>query len=350
MEVKRRYYIDILRILACFMVVLNHFDPGFYAFHNKQQGTVSYWLLLAFSVFCKFAVPLFFMISGALLLKKDEPISVLYKKRIFKIVVALLVTSLLYFFFEKYVINNTNVGLSKIYTEETEYHLWYLYSYIALLMSLPFLRSIAKDLTQSKIIYLAVAYTTIRYFIPLVELLLFNNNYKMNGYVSSVFICADIFFLPLAGYYIENRLDKKLSKNQLLAIWGANTLAIIFAMYATSLVNTVPDAEVNQSYISLFSSINAIAIYLTIKNIDFNKLPKRLKKIVLHLSSCTFGIYLVHLFFMRIANTRPEASIFYSLSAIAQIGFWLLISMVILIISYLLIALAKKIPILKKYI
>lgn len=72
MEVKRRYYIDILRILACFMVVLNHFDPGFYAFHNKQQGTVSYWLLLAFSVFCKFAVPLFFMISGALLLKKTN--------------------------------------------------------------------------------------------------------------------------------------------------------------------------------------------------------------------------------------------------------------------------------------
>ncbi len=70
MEIKRRYYIDILRILACFMVVFNHFDLGFYAFHNKQQGTVSYWLLLAFSVFCKFAVPLFFMISGALLLKK----------------------------------------------------------------------------------------------------------------------------------------------------------------------------------------------------------------------------------------------------------------------------------------
>lgn len=54
MEIKRRYYIDILRILACFMVVFNHFDLGFYAFHNKQQGTVSYWLLLAFSVFCKY--------------------------------------------------------------------------------------------------------------------------------------------------------------------------------------------------------------------------------------------------------------------------------------------------------
>lgn len=350
MEIKRRYYIDILRILACFMVVFNHFDLGFYAFHNKQQGTVSYWLLLAFSVFCKFAVPLFFMISGALLLKKDEPISVLYKKRILKIVVVLLVTSLLYFFFEKYVINNTDVGLSKIYTEETEYHLWYLYSYIAFLISLPFLRSIAKDLTRNKIIYLAVVYTTVRYFIPLVELLLFDNNYKMNGYVSSVFICTDIFFLPLAGYYIENKLDRKLSKNQLLAVWGANILAIIFAMYATNLVNTVPDAEVNQAYISLFSSINAIAIYLNVKNIDFNKTSKRLKKIVLHLSSCTFGIYLVHLFFMRIANTRLDASTFYSLSAIVQIGFWLLISMIILIISYLLIALAKKIPILKKYI
>lgn len=351
MEVKRKYHIDILRILACFMVVFNHFDPGFFAFSHKQQGTITYWLLLAFSIFCKFAVPIFFMISGALLLKKDEPISVLYKKRIYKIVIVLLASSLLYFLFEKYIIDNPDTRISYIYTENAEYHLWYLYSYIALLMSLPLLRSIAKDLSKSKIIYLTVVYVTIRYLIPLIELLLFNNTYNLNGRISGMFICADIFFLPLVGYYIENRQDKALSRNQLLSIWGVNLFTLILTMYATSLVNSASVAgAVNQTYINLFSSTNAITIYLTIKNIDFSKLSKRLKGIILHLSSCTFGIYLIHLVFMRLINTRPQVGYIYNLPTIVQIGIWILVSIVSLLISYILVAIIKKIPILNKYI
>ena len=333
------------------MVVFNHFDPGFFAFSHKQQGTITYWLLLAFSIFCKFAVPIFFMISGALLLKKDEPISVLYKKRIYKIVMVLLASSLLYFLFEKYIIDNPDTRISYIYTENAEYHLWYLYSYIALLMSLPLLRSIAKDLSKSKIIYLTVVYVTIRYLIPLIELLLFNNTYNLNSRISGMFICADIFFLPLVGYYIENRQDKALSRNQLLSIWGVNLFTLILAMYATSLVNSASVAgAVNQTYINLFSSTNAITIYLTIKNIDFSKLSKRLKGIILHLSSCTFGIYLIHLVFMRLINTRPQVDYIYNLPTIVQIGVWILVSIVSLLISYILVAIIKKIPILNKYV
>ena len=350
MEVRRKYHIDALRILACFAVVFNHFDPGFFAFHNKQQGTVVYWLLLSLSVFCKFAVPIFFMISGALLLKKDEPISILFKKRIFKIAIVLLATSIIYYFFEKYIIGRADTGLSALYIKETEYHLWYLYSYIALLVSLPFLRSIAKDLTKTKAIYLIVVYLTIRYIVPLTELLLFNNNYKMNGRISGVFLCADIFFLPLMGHYVENCINKKMGKYQILAIWGVNVLTLIFAMYATSLVNATTANDINQTYISLFSSTNAIAIYLTIKNINFEKISNKLKKVLLHTSGCTFGIYLIHLLFMRIINTRPETEIFYGLSTIIQIAIWFAISIVVMFISYALIAIAKKMPIIKKYI
>lgn len=350
MEIKRKYHIDVLRILACFAVIFNHFDPGFFIFSQKQHGTIAYWILLALSVFCKFAVPIFFMITGALLLKKDESISTLYKKRVRKIALVLLVTSLVYYFFEKYAIHNVNLGISAIYTGETEYHLWYLYSYLALLMSLPFLRSIAKDLTKNKIIYLFVLYITIRYFIPLIQLLLFSNNYRMNGYISGIFTCADIFFLPLMGYFIENKLNKKLSRNKLLAIWGSNILSLILSIYATNLANNTPTASVNQSYISLFSSTNAMAIYLTIKNVDFNKISNKILKALLHLSSCTFGIYLVHLLFMRIVITSTRIEFYYELSTIMQIACWLAISLLIMTISYLIIALAKKMPVLKKYI
>lgn len=352
MEVKRKYHIDALRILACFMVIFNHFDLGFFAFNYKQQGSISYWLLLLLSVFCKFAVPIFFMITGALLLKKDEPISTLYKKRVRRIAITLFAASIFYYLFEKYIINSSGVRFSSIYTSEAEYHLWYLYSYIALLISLPFLRSIAKDLTKSKIIYLAIMYVVIRYFIPLIELLLFNNTYRMNPRISGVFACTDIFFLPLAGYYIENRLDKAPGRNQLLAMWGINLLTLIFSMYATSLINGAVKNIwlINQAYISLFSSTNAIVIYLTIKSLSFKKLTEKTKKILLHLSSCTFGIYIIHLAFMRIINTRPEAGCFCELPTVAQIGLWFLISAAVFLASYILVAVVKKLPIIKNYI
>ena len=152
------------------------------------------------------------------------------------------------------------------------------------------------------------------------------------------------------GYFIENKLNKKLSRNELLAIWGSNILSLILSIYATNLANNTPTASVDQSYISLFSSTNAMAIYLTVKNVDFNKISKKILKALLHLSSCTFGIYLVHLLFMRIVITSTRIEFYYELTTIMQIACWLAISLLIMAISYLIIALAKKMPVLKKYI
>lgn len=349
MEVKRKYHIDILRILACFAVVFNHFDPGFFSFNHAPHGSIQYWLLMSLSVFCKFAVPLFFMISGALLLKKEESISKLYARRVSKIAITLFVASICYFFFEKYALNSPNVDISTIYTDQTEYHLWYLYSYLALLISLPYLRSIAKDLTKNKIFYLSALYIFFRYLLPLIELLFTNNTYHLNGRISGIFICADIFFLPLLGYYIENNIEEKsITKNRLLGVWACNILSLLATMYANSLINTTAGNDINQTYIGFFSSTNAIAIYLTAKKIKLDKISNKFKKILLHLSSCTFGIYLVHLVFMRIINTSPKIDFFYGLPIFTKIGFWFGISIIVTIISYSLVAIAKRIPVLKR--
>ena len=128
MEEKRRYHIDILRLLACFAVIINHFDPGFLAFNTQPEGSLSYWCLLFLSVFCKFAVPLFFMISGALLLRKTESINQIITKRTSKVLLSLITTSVFYYFFEKYVIARDDYAVSMVYTNEAEYHLWYLYA------------------------------------------------------------------------------------------------------------------------------------------------------------------------------------------------------------------------------
>ena len=67
-------------------------------FAKQAEGSLKFWIYLFLSVFCKFSVPLFFAISGAIMLgRKDEPLKVLWKKRIFKITIILFVFSAIYY-------------------------------------------------------------------------------------------------------------------------------------------------------------------------------------------------------------------------------------------------------------
>ena len=77
MKKKKLLYIEFLRAAAIFFVIFNHTaTEGFLLFTKYPTDNIQYWLYLAISIFCKFAVPVYFMISGALLLGKDEPLKV----------------------------------------------------------------------------------------------------------------------------------------------------------------------------------------------------------------------------------------------------------------------------------
>ena len=81
----KRLHIEALRVIACFFVIFNHSQQrGYFLFSAYPQNSPEFWLYMALSVFCKFSVPMFFAISGALLLTKDESLSVIYKKRVFR--------------------------------------------------------------------------------------------------------------------------------------------------------------------------------------------------------------------------------------------------------------------------
>lgn len=84
---------DILRILAIYLVAFNHTgDRGYMLFANSA-GSALYFPYMAFSVLCKIAVPIFFMISGALLLPKEESFKQLFQKRVLRMAVVLILNS-----------------------------------------------------------------------------------------------------------------------------------------------------------------------------------------------------------------------------------------------------------------
>ena len=62
-----------MRIIAAFFVIFNHTSSvGHFLFSRYSDHSIQYWPYMLIAAFCHFSVPLFFMISGALLLGRDD--------------------------------------------------------------------------------------------------------------------------------------------------------------------------------------------------------------------------------------------------------------------------------------
>ena len=85
-------YIDALRVVAIFAVLLVHTDVASY--YSKTSNIIEQIISLILGLFSRIGVPLFFMISGALLMKKEESYKVILTKRVFRYIIVLLVFSL----------------------------------------------------------------------------------------------------------------------------------------------------------------------------------------------------------------------------------------------------------------
>ena len=75
MSQTRKAYLDALRILAIFLVLFNHTGVNGYALYMVRRGAALFPFYLFNAILIKVAVPLFLMVSGALLLEKEESTS-----------------------------------------------------------------------------------------------------------------------------------------------------------------------------------------------------------------------------------------------------------------------------------
>ena len=104
---------DILRILAIYLVAFNHTGDRGYMLFADSAGSALYFPYMAFSVLCKIAVPIFFMISGALLLPKEESFKQLFQKRVLRMAVVLILVSIPYYYI---FLRDNGIGISSFFT------------------------------------------------------------------------------------------------------------------------------------------------------------------------------------------------------------------------------------------
>ena len=284
MAKKRLLSLDFLRIFAILLVIFNHTNErGFYRFLTDDPGTFLYWFNLFFSVACKVAVPLFFMISGALLLRKDESIGATYKRGI-RIVIDLVLFSLL---LKAFLTGTVHTNFP---------HLWYLYTYIGFLLVVPVLRGFVRGLTEREGFLLFVLAFVVGCALPLIEFF----TGTVNHLAVPAWVTAMILYYPVMGYLLTWKVDlAKVSGKQLGILWAINLL--FFALTMLTQWRFLLEAPDNRDELFLTATrvLNAPVVYLTfLKLFDGKSLGELGDKLVAEEGMCTFGVYLIHPLFL----------------------------------------------------
>lgn len=319
--IKRNIHLEIIRIFALICIVFNHTGENGYLLFQVTDHLFVRAFSIFLSNFCKIGVPLFFMISGALLIPKKESLKELFVKRILRIVIIIVVFSFIYYI--RFYLQHPEYGFNLfffaklIYSEPFITPYWFLYSYLTFLLILPFLRRLALALSDEEYLYLSILAVVFLFLIKIPEYVL---DCAVN--ISIPLLTMTIIF-PLLGYFIENRLQKKyFSHRYSVHAWAAillNGCASILMTYLYHSKSGIYDVI----FVEKFNLLPAAAVFFIIKySCDrfgqsvsdggtYAPFSKRTERAVLYVGSCTFCTYLfeemlrIDLFIKMFAQLSP---------------------------------------------
>lgn len=147
----KKIHLELLRIIAVYLVVLTHTGKRGFMYFTTLEPSVIYFVTMLIPVICNIAVPLFFMISGATLIGKDESPGQIWRRRIPRHLAVLVLASLMmyvYYGLKDDALLSVADFLRALYTQNVIVPYWFLYGYLAFLILLPFLRRMIRGLTD----------------------------------------------------------------------------------------------------------------------------------------------------------------------------------------------------------
>jgi len=318
---ERQYWIDALRILASYMVVLVHSSS--YAIFEVPIFTFNWFGLMFWDAVNRTCVPLFIMISGILFLNPEKEITVskIFKKYIYRIVKTLIFWNAFYGTVVKYQVNAFKVEykftvdiIPDFFSDVIygKFHMWYLYMCIGLYMITPLLRPITKDKSATK--YFIILSMLIVQFLPYIISFI---NYIRPSAKNTTSMFSDIqgklmiFFVGgyvchyVLGYYLSCIEIK--NKFLLFLIYVAG-IVLLFITYLLKIgLSILKQKEITDfgDYNAINVSLTAIIIFLFFKHTG-SKIINRLVRIqtfkaaLLKVSQLSFGIYLIHIFYFEL--------------------------------------------------
>ena len=365
--------LDVYRIIACMLVVINHCNSK--VMYQVTPKSLAWYVTVGTFYVTKVAVPGFFMIAGYNLLHREDD----WKrslKRAFRIFMALIIFSVLYFawkLFRGSMVLDAPAGMSyffaciktmvaMIVTGPITDAYWYLYTYLGLMLVLPLLQRLVsrmKDEDYKAFLLLAVIFVcvwpTIAQFVPELRLA---RDFELP------IVCTSVVYMIIGHYYyitngfmdelfggIRSISSKKIrdfiSDSKGIRTWIL--MCVIALGFILNMIISVAEfnATAGESFLSVGEiqylplAMESVSLFALLLRADY---PVWIERLVAVIAPTTFGIYL--LTDMLCAETN--LMYFYLCPHMNRLLAVAIEDIAVLVIGFLVVWLLRLIPVVRK--
>ncbi|MBQ0065418.1 MAG: acyltransferase family protein [Firmicutes bacterium] len=328
--------LDFLRVLSMCLVIVIHVS-NYYCRAFSNISNTSFLIALIFSALSKAAVPIFMMISGALLLSKPYEENK-HKKRITRLLTTLILFTIVYFFWDKYYLGLEVENIFSLFFKPRREMLWFLYAIICLYIALPYIKLMTDNMDEKMEIKFIKQWLFFSGFVYACKFFIGVDPKYLVPIISGTYYLG--YFM--IGYFIVKHKEdidyKKYNIYYILSIILCASILISLTYFHS--ISTNSYIEKYLTYKNLFMNVISISSFLLI----YSNIEDRKYKLVHFLSPYSFGVYLVHGMIMNVVMRHNH---YQSLSPLFMIP---LSSLLIFSIALPIVWGLKKVPILKDYL
>lgn len=284
-------WMDNLRVFATFSVIIVHVSSSVLSHYGTIPNS-DWWAGNIYDGMSRFCVPIFLMLTGALLLPKTYEINDFLKRRFSRIVLPFLFWSIIYILYELIlkVQNGENISLYDLakfiflqFRDGAAVHLWYIYLIIGIYLFIPIISKWIINSSKKEILYFIIVWM-IAIFFELPKLS------KLKPDVDLSYFSGYIGY-PVLGYYLIKFVNKNVRKLSLLLIVIGTSITIYGTYFVT--YNTGIFDEVFYDYLSPNVICTSVGVFLFFRDMEF-KNPK-FNMMTKFISKYSYGIYLSHI-------------------------------------------------------
>ncbi|HAI92963.1 MAG TPA: hypothetical protein DCM21_10630 [Butyrivibrio sp.] len=351
MENNKKYilYFDLLNIFACFAVVALHVNGAVHTF-AKTRNWVSYMFIEALFYF---AVPVFFMLTGATLMnyRKRYDTGAFFKKRIFKTFVPFIIWSIIgicwsVFYTKGMKISDINTPakfISAVINCKGMGIYWFFPALFSVYLTIPLFSLVDEDKRIGKkgiFTYLILVYIVLNVLLPFVCRL---TGIQWNSALNAV-SCGGYVVWFLIGYLLANTdINKKF--RILIYILGFMGFFMYFYLTVQNSFKTGRFDKTYAGYMNIPAIFMGTAVFVLFKYGKWNLIEKHEKAVrfVRNLSSASFGVYLIHYylkdFSIRHFGIDPRSTLYRIVGTFIIYG-----------LSVIIVRVIQKIPVIRKMV
>ena len=352
-------YISVMNVIAAVSVVILHSNVSFWLEKSKP-----YWPTanVIESVFY-FAVPVFFMLSGATLIDYQERYSTkeFFKKRFMKTVIPFIVWSVIGLLW-KYrevlwamLTGKPNNGLDWTFLSVTDGIVntkfrdiyWFFIPLFCIYMIIPLFAAVRKEKRVKIFTYIIMISLVINFVIPFGLSLLNRYGNISFGWTYRISVGFEYLYYVLVGYVLHKKELKLRYRLIIYALAIVGLLVHILGTYYETKANAGGYVvSFYKGYYNLPCVLYSTGIFLFVKQAAMKIKNKTVIKIFSYLQGFTFPIYLIHRYYLDVFEKYihyiklERASILYVVSA----------TILALVLSILTTMLLRKIPVLRRIV